>query len=209
MKSCQTGQRPHKATRNGCCLATGPSEGGLQPHRQPWVKKPPCAALQKTACCRPSDCGNLKNILITSPQELPNFRLLRAGGGLGSRRLKGEGLGGQRGVRGLRGLGRFHCPVKSITLLVKTVQRQHKAVLPSKPHRLVSRDLRVGISRTAKHHQRSSRSQNPGQVVAVLGWVGQLVHHDKYLQRETRKHNLFMSLVVDSGSYSFNILMLR
>jgi hypothetical protein len=35
------------------------------------------------------------------------------------------------------------------------------------------------------------------------------VHHDKYLQRETRKHNLFMSLVVDSGSCFFNILMLR
>lgn len=67
----------------------------------------------------------------------------------------------------------------------------------------------VGIFRTAKQHQRSSRSQNPGQVVAVLGWVGQLVHHDKYLQRETRKHNLFMSLVVDSGSCFFNILMLR
>ena len=107
VESCQTGQRPHKATRNGCCLATGPSEGGLQPHRQPWVKKPPCAALQKTACCRPSDCGNLKNIVITSPQELPNFRLLRAGGGLGLRRLKREGLGVQRRVRGLNGLGGF------------------------------------------------------------------------------------------------------
>ena len=114
----------------------------------------------------------------------------------------------ERGER-VEWAGRVPCPVKSITLLVKTVQRQHKAVLPSKPHRLLSRDLRVGISRTAKHHQRSSRSQNPGQVVAVLGWVGQLVHHDKYLQRETRKHNLFMSLVVDSGSCFVNILMLR
>ena len=103
-------------------------------------------------------------------------------------------------MRWLKGLGGFHCPVKSITLLVKTVQRQHKAILPSKPHRVFSRDLRVGIFGTAKHHQWSSRSQNPGQVVAVLGWVGQLVHHDKYLQRETRKHNLFISLVVDSGS---------
>ena len=94
-------------------------------------------------------------------------------------------------------------------LLVQPVQRPHTAVLPSKPHCLVSLDLRVGVSRTAKQHQRSSRSQNPGQVVAVLGWVGQIVHHDKYLQRETRKHNLFMSLVVDSGSCFFNILMLR
>ena len=178
-------------------------EGGLQPHRQPWVKKPPCAALQKTARCRLSDCGNLKNILITSPQELPNFRLLRAGGGLGLRRLRGEGLGGHRGVRGLRRLGGFHCPVKSITLLMKTVQRRRRAVLPSKPHCLVSRDLRVGISGAAQQHQRSSRSQDPGQVVAVLGWVGQLMHHDKYLQRETRNHNLFMSLVVDSGSCFF------
>lgn len=163
----------------------------------------------KQTCCIPSDCGNLKNILITSPQELPNYKLLRAGGGLGLRRLKGEGLGGQRRVRGLRGLGGFQCPVKSMTLLVKTVQRRHKAVLPSKPQRLFSRDLRVGISGAAKHHQRSSRSQNPGQVVAVLSWVGELMHHDKYLQRETRKHNLFMSLVVDSGSCFFNILMLR
>ena len=120
-----------------------------------------------------------------------------------TKKVEGRGFGrAQRGER-VEKARRFHCPFKSITLLMKTVQRRRRAVLPSKPHCLVSRDLRVGISGAAQQHQRSSRSQDPGQVVAVLGWVGQLMHHDKYLQRETRNHNLFMSLVVDSGSCFF------
>ena len=94
-------------------------------------------------------------------------------------------------------------------MLMKTAQQRCRAVLPSIPHCLVSRAYGVGSFGAANHHQRSSRRQDSCQIVAVLGWVGQLMHHDKYLQRETRKHNLIMSLVVDSGSYFLIILMLR
>ena len=105
VKSCQTGQRPHKATRNGCCLATGPSRGG-----------PPASSSamgQKASMRSTPKKGPLQTIRLRQPEEHFDYITTRpsklqtpeAGGGLGLRKLKREGLRVQRGVRGMNGLG--------------------------------------------------------------------------------------------------------
>ena len=137
MESCQTGRRPHKATRNGCCLATGPSRGGPPASSSAMVQK---ASMRST----PKN-GPLQTIGLRQPEEpfdyiTPRTSKLQTPEGRRCARIKkveGRGFGrAERGERAERA-GRAPLPVRRITLLgnVGLAERQSRNYKPKKGQR--------------------------------------------------------------------------